>query len=890
MRSLFVLLAACGAAFGADFATGQAARLVIGQHTFTAQQVPETPDANTLGGVGGVAYGADTLFVADSNKFGAYPSNNRVLLFTPVSQFPSPTAVPPPSFSPGCTVCIGAASVVVGQTDATGDAQNLTQNGLRTASAVASDGQKLVIADSDNNRVLIWNNIPTSNNQPADVVLGQPDFTHGATAVPPLATSLRGPQGVWIAGGRLFIADTIDNRVLIYNSIPSSNGASPDLVLGQPDFTTLVPPPVTSDVVPATQSNLSSPVSVTTDGTRLYVADLGHNRIMIWNSIPASNNQSADVEIGQKDFVTYTSNDTPDLCPSNGTDVNNNPTYPVLCGTTLSFPRFALSDGQRLFVADGGNDRVLVYNSIPSANTAKADVILGQPDENTDFASANTDSMQTPASLAWDGSNLYVADAFNLRVTVFTPQNIHLPVTAVRNAASLEIYATGSLTLGGTPTKGDEVDLTIGTITYKYTVVANDTLANIVTGLVSQINSATTPDPNVIALANTTAAIVLLTARQAGTAGEGTALSVTTSSGAGVTAAVSGATITINLADASKIAPGSLITINGTSLSEQTASADFNTGTSLPTMLGGVTVYVDGLQAPLTFVSSTQVNAQMPYEIVDRSSVSVYVVTQHASGPPTATTAIGSAIVGANPGLFTAAGGPDPRPGLVYHYSANASGLISVDGSIQSGDVATVTINGRNYTYTVQNSDTLYSVRDALVVLMRDDPDVLATGTNEFTRILLQARVAGSAGDGIAYSETTNVGADLILTAFTSALCCGNASGGLATVDNPTQPSEVVYTYATGLGITNPSAGSYTGVFAKGPYNPLAIPVDSILVGGDSANIISSSLVPGQVGVYQVVFQLPSSSTTNPLTELTIAQQLFVSNIVTFPLTVPPSN
>ena len=56
---------------------------------------------------------------------------------------------------------------------------------------------------------------------------------------------MRGPQGVWIQGGKLYVADTQDHRVLIYNSIPTSNGAAADLVLGQPNFTTFVEPDLT---------------------------------------------------------------------------------------------------------------------------------------------------------------------------------------------------------------------------------------------------------------------------------------------------------------------------------------------------------------------------------------------------------------------------------------------------------------------------------------------------------------------------------------------------------------------------------------------------------------------------------------------------------------------
>ena len=61
----------------------------------------------------------------------------------------------------------------------------------------------------------------------------------------PNAKSMRGPQGVWIQNGRLYVADTQNNRVLIFNRIPTSNGAAADVVLGQPDFTTFVEPDLT---------------------------------------------------------------------------------------------------------------------------------------------------------------------------------------------------------------------------------------------------------------------------------------------------------------------------------------------------------------------------------------------------------------------------------------------------------------------------------------------------------------------------------------------------------------------------------------------------------------------------------------------------------------------
>ena len=68
------------------------------------------------------------------------------------------------------------------------------------------------------------------------------------------------------------------------------------------------------------------------------------------------------------------------------------------------------------------------------------------------------------------------------------------------------------------------------------------------------------------------------------------------------------------------------------------------------------------------------------------------------------------------------------------------------------------------------------------------------------------------------------------------------------------------------------------------------MPVDSILVSGISGNILSSFLVPGLVGIYAVQFELSSAQPADPFTQLTIAQQAFVSNVVTFAVGPEPAN
>src|SRR5664279_3777689 len=105
-------------------------------------------------------------------------------------------------------------------------------------------------------------------------------------------------------------------------------------------------------------------------------------------------------------------------------------------------------------------------------------------------------------SLAWDGANLYVSDTYNRRINVYTLGANTVGYQGVRNAASLDITAHGSLSVAGTIQAGDLITVTINTATYTYTVLSKDTLQTVVNGLVAAFNSANSGqgDPYVLAL------------------------------------------------------------------------------------------------------------------------------------------------------------------------------------------------------------------------------------------------------------------------------------------------------------------------------------------------------------------------------------------------------
>ncbi|HVX66538.1 MAG TPA: hypothetical protein VHA11_08045, partial [Bryobacteraceae bacterium] len=588
------------------------------------------------------------------------------------------------------------------------------------------------------------------------------------------------------------------------------------------------------------------------------------------------------------------------LCNSNGTDSNGDLTFPAVCGSTMSFPRFALSDGERLFIADGGNDRVLVYNTIPNESGSKADAVLGQITDSvvqTSDSSGNpdalrrgsSDSMRTPCGLAWDGENLYIGEPFSRRVLVYTA-GASTTLPKVRNAASMEVYALGTMTLSGTIKEGDTITATIDDRDYKYKAKANDTLASSAVGLAAVINAGR-GDPSVLATPLPvvgTGSQVRLTSKLPGELGNATTLAAASSNSSGLT--LTAGTMSGGQ-DAAKIAPGTLISIFGNGFTTQAAESAPSLSTALPTQLAGVEVFVDGLKAPLLYAGPTQINTQLPWEVLDATSSSIYVRTTNPDGSVTISSAVGLPIIGANPGVF-AAGGTDPRPGIVVHSSSYATASILITGSATANDVATVKIaDSRTYSYTVAQDDTLDIIRDALIAKINADPDVQASAGTLFDRIRLRARKPGTAGNGIKFSATTSDSASVVLSANSATLCCANVAGAPVTKDNPAIPGETISIFATGLGMVNDPAKFrvHTGLPYPNDAPEINNPDESVsaMAGGKTANVLSAAMQRGSIAIYKVDLELNTSLTTDDQTQAHIAQDVYVSNVVTFAVKAP---
>lgn len=349
---------------------------VLGQADFTHSSANRGAALSSSGisqPLGGIATDGDTFYAVDSG-------NNRILGWNSV---PASGA---------------AADFVIGQDSFSTSAPGTGATRLALPASVFIANGKLIVADSGNNRVLIWNALPTAN-VPANVVLGQAGFT---TADPGTsATGLSFPVAAVVGNNHLIVSDQNNNRVLIWNTVPSASNAAADVVIGQADFSL--------NAAGDQEDGLSLPAGLWSDGFRLLVADSGNNRVMYWTQLPRSNLADASYVIGQSDFSRVSAS---------------------VGQASLRAPYGLASDGTRIYVADSGNNRVLVFDAFPIANGALAFDTYGQQgfaartpnDDDQDSTSDDAPSARTlssPTGVSYASGVLYVSDRNNHRVMLF---------------------------------------------------------------------------------------------------------------------------------------------------------------------------------------------------------------------------------------------------------------------------------------------------------------------------------------------------------------------------------------------------------------------------------------------------------------------------------------
>ena len=246
----------------------------------------------------------------------------------------------------------------------------------------------------------------------ADYVLGEPSL-YGRRNSPGIATRAEGSSVGGIAYDsvhhRLFARDFSVNawapngRILVFDAHPDriTNGSEALAVFGQPDFTT-------RSLGGLGRQKLASMNGTVLDEKhqRLFVTDGDNNRIMVWDVHPERMGEvpEAIVVLGQADFF---SND-PGLGPD-GFDDPGSILYDVAT--------------DRLFVADTGNHRILVFEAAPEQLQVGMDAseVLGQPDFSSNEAGIGRDRFSRPTRLSYDEryERLLVTDSGNQQLLFF---------------------------------------------------------------------------------------------------------------------------------------------------------------------------------------------------------------------------------------------------------------------------------------------------------------------------------------------------------------------------------------------------------------------------------------------------------------------------------------
>ncbi len=301
--------------------------------------------------------------------------------------------------------------------------------GPRGATLAGPDGP-LFVCDTGHHRLLIWSTVPTHDGAPADLLIGQKDFSlegrNGKSD--PGAATLNVPTGVSAEDGVLAVADAWNHRVLIWHHYPTRSNQPADVVIGQDDFLSVLANRGTST---AAANSLNWCYGVTISGGALYVADTGNRRILKWNRIPETNGQPADLVLGESDFVTRDEN-AGQAADSGG----------------MRWPHSIILHNDRLLVADAGNNRIMVWEKYPSGNGAPCSYVLGQADcQSVDHNQAayypTARALSMPYGLAIIGDTLITADTANCRLTGFDLRSLQMNAPATHLAGQIAFQDKG---------------------------------------------------------------------------------------------------------------------------------------------------------------------------------------------------------------------------------------------------------------------------------------------------------------------------------------------------------------------------------------------------------------------------------------------------------------
>jgi uncharacterized protein (TIGR03437 family) len=615
--------------------SGQLAARVMGVVIATqANPNPPTISEQTLGNPQNGATPEGVFFVGN-NPYVVDGGNARILKYDPYDSWPAEGT----QYSPSATAVIGQPSFTSNRSNQTqpqptastfsgpaGAHNPSEQNGVINAYFA---GTNLYVADSGNNRVLIFPQQSNGTFTAATKVLGQIDFPYNSpNLIEGRELYLQG-NGSGIAidfnsnPPHLYVSDPGNNRVLAYNDYRQVKaGVMADLVIGQPDFLTGMLNYPKNDPSLLNNQGLYAPEGLQVDANgNLWVADSGNGRVLRFPApfTQAPGQPTANLVIGQASFFQK---------------------IPDASSQTMSAPYgIAFTADGSLLVSDAVFNRVLFFKKGAGdfTNGQTASNVFGQPN----YGPPSEKTFSSPRMIAVDPDDrLYVADSGNNRVAIFP------------NVPSAGIDPSPTFSLTG--------------LSLPYGVAINQQ-----TGEVWVANSGTSQllrYPRFQTLVTNPASTVTLTSF--GTLAIGLdpfgnpvaaesinrvsfyypAIDYTNTAG-GVSARFSG-----NGANYfQEFAPAMIASIFAFPATHFGLTTALASSVPLPTTLGDVQVLVNGTASPLYYVSQSQINFQVP------------------SNAPVGATPVEFQVVAASTGQILASG--------LFRIQSWAPGLFTADSS-----------------------------------------------------------------------------------------------------------------------------------------------------------------------------------------------------------------
>jgi uncharacterized protein (TIGR03437 family) len=615
---------------------------------------PATATASTLAGPNGIVMINDGPAVVDT-------SNNRVLIFDKFSSSDwtttdSTMAVPPP-------VAIAVLGQGTSLINFTTSSQN---NGLQQSSsssmwspfAAAVAGTDLFIADSANNRVLVF---PTAGQAAAaTVVLGQSDFPYNSpNAIQGqefyFGSSGSGDTGLAVDSSsgtpHLYVADYRNHRILGFaDARLVGPGVRADIVIGQPNLqaavcnfggvynsTTLASQP--------TQSSLCYPTGLAVDPSSgdLYVADSGNGRVLRFPAPfdPANSAQQANLVLGQ---AAFTGASNPQASQS----------------VMVSPYGLVLDPNAGLFVSDSAANRILLFPIAGATNGEAATKVIGQ----ANFTATTSSVLLSPHHIAEDTINqLYVADYGHNQILIFViPSGSSTTVptssyTGTQGGGSL--YLPKGVWVNQSTVAGYHNDVWVADSNGLSRFPLPNPLGNSSNATLTEPAVEVQGGQSLLCSGSNNCVYPALAVTQDG---YGNLYAADSSNRVAVhyqaLAATNGASFDCamgcNMGGLSDpqyyLAPGAFASIFAFNGQTFASSSTNNTSTPILTTLAGIQVAVNGTLSPITTVASSQINFIVPFE-APQSGTAQLVVTNTATSQ-----VLGSGTLAMNsaaPGFFT---------------------------------------------------------------------------------------------------------------------------------------------------------------------------------------------------------------------------------------------